>query len=55
MSTALATKLHVARMAAIAAFNEAIKERAGQDALALLQAAIDRLNEAEKLRQQAKK
>lgn len=53
--SAYATKLHVARMAAIAAFNEALNARAGQDALALLQAAIDRLNEAEKLRQRNKK
>jgi hypothetical protein len=53
--SAYATKLHVARMAAIEAFDEAIKERVGQDALDLLKAAIDRFNEAEKLRQKAKK
>jgi hypothetical protein len=55
MSTALATKLHVARSATVAAYDQAIQSKAQQDLLDLLRAAADRLNEAEKLRQKAKK
>ncbi len=55
MSTALATKLWVARDATVKAYDEAIKSRGGRDILELLQAAADRLTQADKLRQQAKK
>jgi hypothetical protein len=55
MSADLATKLHVARSATVAAYDQAIQSKAPQDLLDLLKAALDRLNEAEKLRQQAKK
>ncbi len=55
MSTALATKLFVARDATIKAYDQAIKSKAGRDILELLQAAADRLTQADKLRQQAKK
>lgn len=55
MSTALATKLHVARSVTVAAYDQAIQSKAGRDVLELLQAAIERLNEADKLRQQEKK
>ena len=49
--SAYATKLHVARMAVIAAFDEAVTARESQDVIDLLKAAIDRINEADNLRQ----
>ena len=55
MSTALATKLHVARTSTLSAYDQAIQSKAGRDILELLQAAADRLNEADKIRQAAKK
>ena len=55
MSTALATKLHVARSATVAAYDQAIDSKAPQDLLDLLRAAADMRNKAEKLRQRNKK
>lgn len=55
MSLAISTKLHVARTATLAAYDEAISSKAGGDVLELLQAAIDRLNEAEKIRRETGK
>ena len=55
MSTALATKLHVARTATLSAYDQAIQSKAGRDILELLRAAADRLNEADKIRQKVKK
>jgi hypothetical protein len=55
MSASLAAKLHVARSATVAAYDQAIQSKAPQDLLDLLKAAIERLNMADKLRQQAKK
>lgn len=49
MSIAISTKLHVARAATLAAYDESISSKAGSDVLELLQAAIDRMNEAEKI------
>lgn len=50
MSLALSTKLHVARDATVKAYDEAIASKAGRDVLELLQAAIERLNEADRIR-----
>lgn len=55
MSLALSTKLRVARDATVKAHDEAIASKAGRDVLDLLQAAIDRLNEAEKVRKSRQK
>lgn len=55
MSLALSTKLHVARTATLAAYDQAIKSKAGREVLELLQAAIERLNEAEKIRKARQK
>ena len=50
MSTALATKLEVARIATVAACNQAIEDDAGRDLIELLQSAIYRIDEAEYIR-----
>lgn len=55
MSLALSTKLHVARTATLAAYDQAIASKAGREVLELLRAAIDRLNEAEKIRREKAK
>lgn len=49
MSLALQTKLFAARTATIAAYDQAIASKAGSDVMELIQAAITRLNEADKL------
>ena len=55
MSLALQTKLFAARTATIAAYDQAIASKAGRDVLGLIESAITRLNEADKLLKKAKK
>ncbi len=55
MSTALATKLFVARDATVAAYNQAKEDEELRDVLEMLEAAIFRIDEADRTRQQAKK
>lgn len=55
MSLALETKLFVARTATLAAYDQAIDSKAGREVLGLIEAALSRINEADKLLKKAKK